>query len=136
MIFLPFPPPPGRGVRTLPGSKSQKRVSGKVSKGVSKGPGRAPQIGRNGKKKAEKWILAKRGRMAETWENWPKTGSKMAHFPIFRPFISSFFSWWGQNHISAQRPDLGSVQGNRDYSPSWASRHFSLSCLSFLGVDF
>ena len=33
------PPPPGRGVKTLPGSKSQKRVSGRVSGAVSEGPG-------------------------------------------------------------------------------------------------
>ena len=36
-------PPPGRGVKTLPGSKSQKRVSGRVSEGVSEGPGRPPK---------------------------------------------------------------------------------------------
>ena len=40
-MFQPFCfgiPPPGRGVKTLPRSKSQKRVSGRVSEG----PGRPP----------------------------------------------------------------------------------------------
>ena len=36
-------PRPGRGVKTLPGFKSQKRVSGRVSGGVSEGPGRPPK---------------------------------------------------------------------------------------------
>ena len=85
-----------------------------------------PQIGppaRDGKKMAEKWILAPRGRrgenMAEKWENWPKLGQKWPFsifWAIFFPFSggaklhfsATFFP------ISGRRPNWGSVQGNRD----------------------
>ena len=93
-----------------------------------------PQIGppgatQNGKKMAEKWILAPPGRRG-------KKGQKMGKWQFFYPFfffwsifgpISQFFGHffpfcrWGRNPsfghffpISGRRPDLGSVQGNRD----------------------
>ena len=81
---------------------------------------------RNGKKMAKKWILAppgKRGKMAQKMGNLPFLAHSWANFPTFRPFFPLFFRW-GQNPffghffpISGRRPDLGSVQGNRDRNP-------------------
>ena len=90
-----------------------------------------PQIGpptRNGKKTAEKWILAppeKRGKMAEKWEHRPFLTLVWANFPIFRPFfpqvgspIFPFFGHfsprWGQNPFFGRFFPISSAQGNRD----------------------
>ena len=93
-----------------------------------------PQTGppaRNGEKMAEKWSLAQPGKRGKNgrnmgkngrkWENWPKNGSKMAIFPFFGQCFPFFFLVGPESvfrpffsPISGRRPDLGSVQGNRD----------------------
>ena len=65
-----------------------------------------PQIGppaRNGKKMAEKWILAppgKKGKNGRKMGKWPFFDPFLANFPIFRPFFP-FFPGGAKIHFSA-----------------------------------
>ena len=73
-------------------------------------------------KMAEKWILAqpgKRGENGRKMGNPPFLTLFWANFPIRRYF--SLFARWGQNPffghvfpISGPKPEMGSVEGNRD----------------------
>ena len=47
LVLLLRSPPPGRGVKTLPGPKGQRRVSGGVSAESSRGPGDPPKKVKN-----------------------------------------------------------------------------------------
>ena len=59
------------------------------------------------------------GKKGETWLKNGKIGQKIGqtycHLPIFRPFFPPF-SRWGPNPFFGHflRPEMGSVQGNRD----------------------
>ena len=104
--------------------------------------GLRPEMGQNGRKMDFVPTFQKGGKMAEKWENWSKNGSKMAIFPIFRPFFTPFpggakIHFSSIFPISGRRPDLGSVQTNRNCNPKIESSQcansvlcWHVSCLS------
>ena len=73
---------------------------------------------KKGKKMAKKWILAPTGKKGKKWPKngkiGPKMGQKWPFAPIFPAIFSPFSLRPFLSPFPGRRPDLGSVQGNRD----------------------
>ena len=90
----------------------------------------------------KKWPKNDFGPTGKKRKEWPKNGKIVCQKWSFSHFSAIFppFSRWGQNPflghffpISGRRPDLGSVQGNRDRNGPWL---ISLPALQKTCVDF